>query len=35
MSEVLPQILLVFGGGDNEGSFFSDLMTIMIDDLLD
>ncbi|XP_023649814.1 kelch repeat-containing protein isoform X1 [Paramormyrops kingsleyae] len=35
MSEVLPQILLVFGGGDNEGSFFSDLMTMMIDDLLD
>ncbi|KAG9346472.1 hypothetical protein JZ751_006783 [Albula glossodonta] len=29
-----PQTLLIFGGGDNEGSFFSDLTTLLIDELL-
>ncbi|XP_018592758.2 kelch repeat-containing protein [Scleropages formosus] len=28
------QTLLVFGGGDNEGGFFSDLTTVAIDELL-
>lgn len=26
--------LLMFGGGDNEGSFYSDLTTIAVEDLL-
>lgn len=25
--------LLVFGGGDNEGNFYSDLTTVAVDDL--
>ncbi|KAJ8367302.1 hypothetical protein AAFF_G00321120 [Aldrovandia affinis] len=29
-----PQTLLIFGGGDNEGSFFSDLTTLSIEELL-
>ena len=33
-SEPGPQTLLVFGGGDNEGSFFSDLTTLLIDEVL-
>ncbi|TRY87653.1 hypothetical protein DNTS_013607, partial [Danionella cerebrum] len=31
--ESTPQTLLVFGGGDNEGSFFSDQFTMAVDDL--
>ncbi|KAL4623015.1 rab9 effector protein with kelch motifs-like [Arapaima gigas] len=34
MSEGPAQMLLVFGGGDNEGSFFSHLTTVLVDDLL-
>ncbi|XP_062849286.1 kelch repeat-containing protein [Trichomycterus rosablanca] len=33
VSEALPQTLLVFGGGDNEGSFFSDLITVPVTEL--
>ncbi|XP_061091642.1 kelch repeat-containing protein [Conger conger] len=33
--EPCPQTLLIFGGGDNEGSFFSDLTTLLIDEVLD
>ncbi|XP_051991270.1 kelch repeat-containing protein [Xyrauchen texanus] len=32
-SESSPQTLLVFGGGDNEGSFFSDLITTPVKEL--
>ncbi|XP_035263776.1 kelch repeat-containing protein [Anguilla anguilla] len=32
--EPCPQTLLIFGGGDNEGSFFSDLTTLLIDEVL-
>ncbi|KAL2079513.1 hypothetical protein ACEWY4_025257 [Coilia grayii] len=28
-----PKALLIFGGGDNEGSFFSDLMTLSVEEL--
>ncbi|XP_022534113.1 kelch repeat-containing protein [Astyanax mexicanus] len=31
--ESSPQTLLIFGGGDNEGSFFSDLITIPVKEL--
>ena len=27
--------LLVFGGGDNEGNFYSDLTTVAVEELLD
>ncbi|XP_051756373.1 kelch repeat-containing protein isoform X1 [Ctenopharyngodon idella] len=33
LSESAPQTLLVFGGGDNEGSFFSDLFTMPVEEL--
>lgn len=33
LPESAPQTLLVFGGGDNEGSFFSDLFTIPVEEL--
>ncbi|XP_047453421.1 kelch repeat-containing protein [Mugil cephalus] len=29
-----PGTLLVFGGGDNEGNFYSDLTTVAVDDVL-
>ncbi|XP_069036579.1 kelch repeat-containing protein isoform X2 [Lepisosteus oculatus] len=32
--EPRPHALLVFGGGDNEGAFFSDRLTLKIDELL-
>ncbi|KAJ8338035.1 hypothetical protein SKAU_G00370010 [Synaphobranchus kaupii] len=32
--ETCPQTLFIFGGGDNEGSFFSDLTTLLIDEIL-
>ncbi|XP_066536407.1 kelch repeat-containing protein [Hoplias malabaricus] len=32
-SETSPQTLLIFGGGDNEGSFFSDLVTVPVNEL--
>lgn len=32
-SESSPQTLLIFGGGDNEGSFFSDLITMPVKEL--
>lgn len=35
LPESAPQTLLVFGGGDNEGSFFSDLFTIPVEELRD
>uniref|UniRef100_A0A8C1P8R5 Kelch repeat-containing protein n=1 Tax=Cyprinus carpio TaxID=7962 RepID=A0A8C1P8R5_CYPCA len=35
LPESAPQTLLVFGGGDNEGSFFSDLFTIPVEELKD
>lgn len=28
-----PKTLFIFGGGDNEGSFFSDLLTVTMDEL--
>lgn len=28
-----PKKLFIFGGGDNEGSFFSDLLTLTMDEL--
>ncbi|XP_028848545.1 kelch repeat-containing protein [Denticeps clupeoides] len=34
-SECTPQTLLIFGGGDNEGSFFSDLITMPLEELRD
>ncbi|XP_063043108.1 kelch repeat-containing protein [Engraulis encrasicolus] len=33
--ETTPKTLLIFGGGDNEGSFFSDLITLSVEDLQD
>jgi len=33
LPEASPQTLLVFGGGDNEGSFFSDLFTMPVEEL--
>ncbi|XP_076026913.1 kelch repeat-containing protein [Genypterus blacodes] len=29
-----PRTLLVFGGGDNEGNFYSDLITVSVEELL-
>lgn len=33
--EPRPHTLLIFGGGDNEGGFYSDTMTLPIDEVLD
>lgn len=33
LSDPASQMLLVFGGGDNEGSFFSDLITMPVKEL--
>ncbi|XP_066575151.1 kelch repeat-containing protein isoform X2 [Amia ocellicauda] len=33
--EPRPHTLLLFGGGDNEGGFYSDTLTLAIDELLD
>ncbi len=35
LPESAPETLLVFGGGDNEGSFFSDLFTMPVEELRD
>ncbi|CAM9138874.1 unnamed protein product [Lampetra planeri] len=32
--DTVSRSLLVFGGGDNEGNFYSDLTTVAVDDLL-
>lgn len=34
-SDRTPKTLLVFGGGDNEGNFYSDLTTLVVAELLD
>uniref|UniRef100_A0A4W5N8I8 Kelch repeat-containing protein n=1 Tax=Hucho hucho TaxID=62062 RepID=A0A4W5N8I8_9TELE len=34
-SDRTPKTLLVFGGGDNEGNFYSDLTTLTVAELLD
>lgn len=31
----VSRTLLVFGGGDNEGNFYSDLTTVAVEELLD
>lgn len=33
LSDPASQMLMVFGGGDNEGSFFSDLITMPVNEL--
>lgn len=35
LPESAPETLLVFGGGDNEGSFFSDLFSMPVEELRD
>ena len=34
-SDGSPKTLFIFGGGDNEGSFFSDLLTLSVEELED